>query len=248
MRYRSSGIFSLTRWSGWIQSAFHEHRFTQETPCIFAVVGYRTLTCSGRLFQGRSPNLKIPCRSPSTPQCEHCGLGWSRFARRYLGNQCLFLFLWLLRCFSSPGSHLLRGTNIVLVGSPIRKSPSQGLVPARRGLSQVSRPSSVRMPGHSPCTLINLTFIGLTRSSSIRSSAVVSNLLARDHLVKVRPLFSSAAIAGPSNKANKRVAPARGSVKPVCAGHKFASQARFLQTRKIIRTRVQTRTRLQMPI
>ena len=31
------------------------------------------------------------------------GLGCSPFARRYLGNKCLFLFLGLLRCFSSPG-------------------------------------------------------------------------------------------------------------------------------------------------
>ena len=31
------------------------------------------------------------------------GLGWSPFARHYLGSHCCFLFLWLLRCFSSPG-------------------------------------------------------------------------------------------------------------------------------------------------
>ena len=32
------------------------------------------------------------------------GLGPSHFARRYSGNRCFFLFLRLLRCFSSPGS------------------------------------------------------------------------------------------------------------------------------------------------
>jgi hypothetical protein len=31
------------------------------------------------------------------------GLGSSLFARRYLGNRVFFLFLWVLRCFSSPG-------------------------------------------------------------------------------------------------------------------------------------------------
>ena len=31
-----------------------------------------------------------------------CGLGSFPFARRYLGNRCFFLFLGLLRCFSSP--------------------------------------------------------------------------------------------------------------------------------------------------
>ena len=39
-----------------------------------------------------------------TPACTHAGLGSSAFARRYLRNRCFFLFLRLLRCFSSPGS------------------------------------------------------------------------------------------------------------------------------------------------
>ena len=39
-----------------------------------------------------------------TPWCTHHGLGSFPFARRYLGNRCFFLFLRLLRCFSSPGS------------------------------------------------------------------------------------------------------------------------------------------------
>ena len=39
-----------------------------------------------------------------TPECTHSGLGSFPFARRYSGNHCCFLFLRLLRCFSSPGS------------------------------------------------------------------------------------------------------------------------------------------------
>ena len=39
-----------------------------------------------------------------TPACSHAGLGSCAFARRYLRNHCCFLFLRLLRCFSSPGS------------------------------------------------------------------------------------------------------------------------------------------------
>ena len=34
----------------------------------------------------------------------HHGLASFAFARRYLRNRCFFLFLRLLRCFSSPGS------------------------------------------------------------------------------------------------------------------------------------------------
>ena len=38
------------------------------------------------------------------PQSENqTGLGSSAFARRYLRNRFFFLFLWVLRCFSSPG-------------------------------------------------------------------------------------------------------------------------------------------------
>ena len=39
-----------------------------------------------------------------TPECTHSGLGSFPFARRYSGNRCFFLFLRVLRCFSSPGS------------------------------------------------------------------------------------------------------------------------------------------------
>ena len=40
---------------------------------------------------------------PATPITEVIGLGSSRFARRYSGNRVFFLFLRVLRCFSSPG-------------------------------------------------------------------------------------------------------------------------------------------------
>ena len=39
-----------------------------------------------------------------TPERTRSGLGSFLFARRYSGNRCFFLFLRLLRCFSSPGS------------------------------------------------------------------------------------------------------------------------------------------------
>ena len=63
---------------------------------------------------GLSPSLAglsrtVPLQSKiinavRTPECTHSGLGSFPFARRYLGNHCCFLFLRLLRCFSSPGS------------------------------------------------------------------------------------------------------------------------------------------------
>ena len=43
------------------------------------------------------------CCPPTTPTPCDVGLGCSRFARRYYGNRVCFLFLQLLRCFSSLG-------------------------------------------------------------------------------------------------------------------------------------------------
>ena len=46
---------------------------------------------------------RLPYWSPTTPTSKLVGLGSSRFARRYSGNRVYFLFLRVLRCFSSPG-------------------------------------------------------------------------------------------------------------------------------------------------
>ena len=56
---------------------------------------------------GFPKTVLLPSRSlmqSITPVCTHSGLGSFPFARRSSGNRCFFLFLRLLRCFSSPGS------------------------------------------------------------------------------------------------------------------------------------------------
>ena len=65
---------------------------------------YGAFTLSGRLSQNRSLNLPQWLVQSVTPACTHAGLGSFHFARRYSGNRVFFLFLRLLRCFSSPGS------------------------------------------------------------------------------------------------------------------------------------------------
>ena len=65
------------------------------------------------------------------------GLGSSAFARRYLRNHCCFLFLRVLRCFSSPGWPLLRCHLFQMTGCPIRKSADLGIFAPPRGLSQL---------------------------------------------------------------------------------------------------------------
>ena len=72
---------------------------------------YRAFTFYGGSFQSLrlSPDLVTLRGSPtSAPQprvgLRRLGLGYSPFARRYSGNRVFFLFLEVLRCFSSLGS------------------------------------------------------------------------------------------------------------------------------------------------
>ena len=66
------------------------------------------------------------------------GLGSCAFARHYLRNHCYFLFLRVLRCFSSPRSPpRKRVTTSLWPGCPIRKSPDQRLFAPPRSLSQL---------------------------------------------------------------------------------------------------------------
>src|ERR1041384_4090030 len=68
----------------------------------------------------------------------------SAFARRYWRNRCCFLFLQVLRCFTSLSllapAYEFSGPypDFIEVGFPIRKSPDQSVLPTPRGLSQVA--------------------------------------------------------------------------------------------------------------
>ena len=73
--------------------------------CVTLNFRYEALTLFGCTFQCYSPILRQSpalVHNPRNPKTS--GLGSFPFARRYLENRCFFLFLRLLRCFSSPGS------------------------------------------------------------------------------------------------------------------------------------------------
>jgi hypothetical protein len=92
---------------------------------------------------GRTPSGYCGPATPDSP-FESPGLGYSDFARHYFRNHGCFLFLRVLRWFTSPGllqhpmdsdagnacSHAL--------GFPIRKSPDHSLLAASRSLSQLT--------------------------------------------------------------------------------------------------------------
>ncbi len=97
-----------------------------------------------------------------TPACSHAGLGSSGSARRYSRNHCCFLFLRLLRCFSSPGSlpctmYSCRGGR-VFPGrvSPFRNPRLLGYVhlpAAYRSLSRLSSAPSAKASVLRPSSL-----------------------------------------------------------------------------------------------
>jgi hypothetical protein len=64
---------------------------------------YGPITLYGRTFQNVPLSAPIPCRGPATPFRKRNGLGCTPFARHYLGYRGFFLFLRVLRCFTSPG-------------------------------------------------------------------------------------------------------------------------------------------------
>ena len=101
------------------------------------------------------------------------GLASSRFARRYFGNLFWFLFLRLLRCFSSAGlptydyfiHHRLPEycsggfPHSEICGSMLICSSPQ-LIAAYHVLLRLL------MPRHSPCALLRLTFVSLYKTIS----------------------------------------------------------------------------------
>ena len=98
-----------------------------------------------------------------TPECTHSGLGSFHFARRYSGNHCCFLFLRLLRCFSSPGSPpyvmdwRMDTGGILQWVSPFRDLRIKGYLPlpeAYRSLSRLSSALSAKASALCPYCLI----------------------------------------------------------------------------------------------
>ena len=96
-------VFSLTGWSPLVPTRFPVSRGTLDPACSFKIS--RTgLSPSPVRFSKPLPLSARSRLTVRTPKCSHFGLGSFPFARRYSGNRCFFLFLRVLRCFSSPGS------------------------------------------------------------------------------------------------------------------------------------------------
>ena len=135
---------------------------------------------------GLSPSLAglsrtVPLQSEvinavRTPECTHSGLGSFHFARRYFENRVFFLFLRLLRCFSSPGS--LPQTYVFSLGYSLRSGfPHSDISGSKlhcqlpRAFRRLARPSSpVIAKASTTCTysLDPITLSSLARTVSHR--------------------------------------------------------------------------------
>ena len=131
------GVFSLAGWSRLIHAEFLVIRATQDT------AGMVKASTTGLSPAAAELSSSLPLRTLSIApvlqpraRLDAPGLGSYRFARHYSGNHFCFLFLRLLRCFSSAGSLLVQGAARA-AGSPIRTSADQRPFAPSRGFSQL---------------------------------------------------------------------------------------------------------------
>ena len=136
---------------------------------LHQLFAYRTLTFFGWLSHTILLSLCNTVLCPNPESITTLGLASSVFARHYLRNLCWFLFLALLRCFSSGGSpHIPMDSvyddqTLLWSDCSIRKSadiaPTYGspqLIAVCHVLLRLS------VPRHSPCALCSLTIIEIS--------------------------------------------------------------------------------------
>ena len=164
--------FSLAGWSPRFRAGFLVSCATQVAASASgARFAYGALTLYGRRFHA----VRLRCRkpfpaAPTTPEPRRHGpgLGSSAFARRYSRNHCYFLFLRVLRCFSSPRWPRLKGgVPTKGTGYPIRTSADRAVFAGPRGFSQLV--TSFIASGshrHPPCALFRFPFFLLIYISS----------------------------------------------------------------------------------
>ena len=99
-------IFSLDGWSRLLPTRFLVSRRTQDPTRLRIVFGYGTCTPCGRPFNAVLLTILLPCRGPTTPSLEMVWAPSLSLAATY-GIIIYFLFLRVLRCFSSPGTSLM---------------------------------------------------------------------------------------------------------------------------------------------
>ena len=97
-------VFSLTGWSPFLPSGFLVSRRTPDSARRASAFTYGNFTLCVIPSQVFRLAFSLASRGPYPQRISTFGLGSSDFARHYFRNHFCFLFLRVLRCFSSPGS------------------------------------------------------------------------------------------------------------------------------------------------
>ena len=97
-------VFRLGGWAPRLLTGFLVSADTLDTAYLSSHFAYKTFTSFGWISHSIRLWSEIVCRGPNPARISTCGLASSTFARHYSRNLVWFLFLSLLRCFSSGGS------------------------------------------------------------------------------------------------------------------------------------------------
>ena len=97
-------VFSLLGWSPFLPTGFLVSRCTLDSASRLYNFVYGSFTLFAVTFQLLQLLFSRYLRGPYPANISTRGLGCSDFARHYFRNHFCFLFLRVLRCFSSPGS------------------------------------------------------------------------------------------------------------------------------------------------
>ena len=191
-------------------------RFPQNSSCS-AVLRCRLARIHGFRVRGCHPlRPRFPACSPIRQRArwrrsynpgrghtDRPGLGCCAFARHYLRNHFCFLFLRVLRCFSSPRSPRAAFRAVpgsLPAGSPIRTSADRRAFAPPRGFSQlVTSFVASESHRHPPCALP--CFLCFFRSQDLRSR-VRSSLDSSSLLLATRFRSSLSVLRVPSMSMN----------------------------------------------
>ena len=182
-----SVVFSLAGWSPPIPAEFLVFRGTQvPAGALVRISGTglspaaATLSC---VFPYPSERALAPVLQPRARPQDRPGLGCCAFARHYLRNHFCFLFLRVLRCFSSPRSPRAgkarcrdRSRRVPPFGHP-RINGHLPLPAAFRSLSRPSSPPRATGIPHAPFFAFSVSFARKTCFSCSLESLDSSSLL-----------------------------------------------------------------------
>ena len=157
-----SVVFSLAGWSPRIRPGFLVSRLTQVPHWLRQAFAYGALTLCGSAFQRFLLTCFVASRAVLQPRrcLDTAGLGSCAFARHYSRNHFCFLFLRVLRCFSSPGSpRALRGAAVARGRLPHSDTcGSKDICSSPQLFAACHVLLRLREPRHPSCALVSFLF------------------------------------------------------------------------------------------